>query len=61
MTACANCGAPFTPVVSGQTLCDRCHGLAHPEPASPLQQAEVAGYRLVMELGAAGWKNDERR
>ncbi|MFN2550248.1 MAG: serine/threonine-protein kinase [Myxococcales bacterium] len=52
MTACANCGAPFTPVVSGQTLCDKCHGLAHPEPASPLQHAEVAGYRLVMELGA---------
>ncbi|TMA31981.1 MAG: serine/threonine protein kinase [Deltaproteobacteria bacterium] len=52
MTACANCGAPFTPVVSGQTLCDKCHGLAHPEPASPLQHAEVAGYRLAMELGA---------
>lgn len=52
MTACANCGAPFTPVVSGQTLCDKCQGLDHPEPASPLKGAEVAGYRLVMELGA---------
>ncbi|MGZ6142482.1 MAG: serine/threonine-protein kinase [Myxococcales bacterium] len=52
MIACANCGAPFTPVVGGQTLCDKCQGLAHPEPASPLQQAEVAGYRLVQELGA---------
>src|SRR5436305_4085091 len=52
MIACADCGAPLTPVVSGQTLCDKCHGLAHPEPASPMQDAEVAGYRLVMELGA---------
>ena len=50
--ACANCGGPFTPVVAGQTLCDKCQGLTHPEPTSPLQQAEVAGYRLVHELGA---------
>ena len=49
---CANCGAPFTPVVAGQTICDKCQGLAHPEPQSPLQQAEVAGYRLIRELGA---------
>ncbi len=52
MTACAHCGAPFTPVVIGQTLCDRCQGLTHPEPASPLQQAEIAGYMLLHELGA---------
>jgi serine/threonine protein kinase len=52
MAACAHCGAPFTPVVSGQTLCDRCQGLMHPEPASPLQQAEIAGYLLLHELGA---------
>ena len=51
-TACAHCGAPFTPLVSGQTVCDKCQGLAHPEPASPLQQAEVAGYKLLHELGA---------
>ncbi|HEX9578244.1 MAG TPA: serine/threonine-protein kinase, partial [Myxococcales bacterium] len=45
--------APFTPAVAGQTLCDRCQGLAHPEPpSSPLQQAEVAGYTLIHELGA---------
>ena len=52
MTACANCGAPFTPLVSGQTVCDKCQGLAHPEPASPLQQVDVAGYKLQHELGA---------
>src|SRR6266403_2144259 len=54
MNSCAHCGAPFNPVVDGQTVCDRCQGLAHPEPSSPLQQAEVAGFRLLHELGA-GW------
>ena len=49
--ACANCGGPFTPVVEGQTLCDRCQGLQHPEPQNPLQQHEVAGYKLLRELG----------
>src|SRR5437879_1848451 len=50
---CTGCGAPFTPALSGQTLCDKCQGLAQPEPApSPLQQTEVAGYKLVHELGA---------
>jgi serine/threonine-protein kinase len=39
-------------VVSGQTVCDRCQGLAHPEPVSPLHEAEVAGYKLMHELGA---------
>ena len=52
MTACAHCGAPFTPVVSGQTVCDKCQGLAHPEPASPLQQTQIAGFKLLHELGA---------
>ena len=51
-TACAHCGAPFTPVVSGQTVCDKCQGLAQPEPASPLQQTNVAGFKLLRELGA---------
>jgi serine/threonine-protein kinase len=50
---CASCGAPFTPALAGQSLCDKCQGLAHPEPPpSPLQHAEVAGYKLVQELGA---------
>ena len=52
MNSCAHCGAPFNPVVDGQTICDRCQGLAHPEPSSPLQQAEVAGFKLLHELGA---------
>jgi len=47
-----NCGAPFTPVVAGQTRCDRCQGLSQPEPRSPLQQAEVAGFKFLHELGA---------
>ncbi|HET9753531.1 MAG TPA: serine/threonine-protein kinase, partial [Myxococcales bacterium] len=50
--ACEDCGAPFTPLVAGQTRCDRCQGLLPPEPRSPLQEAEVAGFRLVRELGA---------
>ena len=50
---CASCGAPFTPAMAGQTLCDRCQGLLPAEPAtSPMQDSVVAGYRLVHELGA---------
>src|SRR5882762_9032702 len=50
---CTSCGAPFSPAVAGQILCDKCQGLAHPEPpTSPLQQAEVAGYKLIHEMGA---------
>jgi serine/threonine-protein kinase len=49
---CASCGGLFTPQVASQTLCDKCQGLAHPEPPpSPLQQVEVAGYKLKHELG----------
>ena len=33
-------------------LCDKCQGLAQPEPDSPLQHVEVAGYKLLHELGA---------
>src|SRR6202171_82995 len=65
MNSCAHCGAPFNPVVDGQTVCDRCQGLAHPEPSSPLQQAEVAGVRLLAELGAGGvsrsWLGEDAR
>jgi serine/threonine-protein kinase len=65
MNSCAHCGAPFTPVISGQTLCDRCQGLMHPEPSSPLQQAEVAGFRLLHELGAGrfshSWLGEDYR
>ena len=65
MNSCAHCGAPFNPVVDGQTVCDRCQGLAHPEPSSPLQQAEVAGFRLLHELGAGrfshSWLGEDAR
>lgn len=64
---CASCGAPFKPVVVDQALCDLCQGLAQPEPANPLENTEVAGYRLVREIGAGrfsqSWlaEDEERR
>ena len=57
MNACVQCGAPFRPAVAGQAQCDRCQGLSHPEPSSPLQQAEVAGVRLLHELGAGRYSH----
>jgi len=64
MTACAHCGAPFTPMIAGQTTCDRCQGLVHPEPPSA-PQAEVAGFRLLHELGAGrfsrSWLGEDER
>jgi len=65
MSPCAHCGAPFVPLVAGQTQCDRCQGLAQPEPSSPLQQTEVAGIRLLHELGAGrfahSWLGEDAR
>jgi eukaryotic-like serine/threonine-protein kinase len=65
MSSCLHCGAPFTAVVAGQMLCDRCQGLAHPEPRSPLQEAEIAGFRLLHELGAGrfshSWLGEDPR
>ena len=65
MNACPQCGAPFTPVLTDQMVCDRCQGLTHPEPESPLQQAEVAGFRLLHELGAGrfshSWLGEDAR
>jgi serine/threonine-protein kinase len=65
MNACVHCGAPFVPVVAGQTLCDRCQGLAEPEPAAAPGQAEVAGFRLLHELGAGrfahSWLGEDGR
>src|SRR5438067_13759275 len=65
LNACLQCGAPFTPTLVGQTHCDLCLGLAHPEPGSPLQQAEVAGFRLLHELGAGrfshSWLGEDAR
>src|SRR5207248_961322 len=65
MSSCLHCGAPFTAVIAGQTLCDRCQGLAHPEPRSPLHEAEIAGLRLLHELGAGrfshSWLGEDAR
>lgn len=65
LSGCVHCGAPFTPVVAGQTLCDRCQGLAQPDPRSPLQQAEIAGFTLRHELGAGrfahSWLGEDSR
>jgi serine/threonine-protein kinase len=52
MTPCPSCGAPFTPSLPDQTVCDACAGLHQPEESSPLQQTRVGGYTLVHELGA---------
>src|SRR5260370_23248095 len=63
-TTCAQCGAPFTAVVTGQTTCDRCQGLANPEPPSA-PNAEIAGFRLHHELGAGrfsrSWLGEDER
>ena len=49
---CTSCGAPFTPAVQGQSLCDRCQGLVPAEQSTAMRETEVAGYQLVHELGA---------
>ncbi|MGZ6123804.1 MAG: protein kinase domain-containing protein [Myxococcales bacterium] len=64
MNPCVHCGAPFVPVVAGQASCDRCQGLAQPEPRS-IQQAEVAGFKVLHELGAGrfahSWLGEDAR
>jgi len=49
---CAHCGGPFTPSVGDQSLCDACQGLVPPEPRSHLRESDVAGCKLVHQLGA---------
>ncbi len=65
MNPCVHCGAPFVAVVAGQTFCDRCQGLAQPEPKSVAGPAEVAGFRLLHELGAGrfshSWLGEDGR
>src|SRR4051812_50031514 len=50
-------------MIVGQTTCDRCQGLAPPDPSAP--QAEVAGFRLLHELGAGrfsrSWLGEDER
>src|SRR5207237_7230352 len=49
---CTHCGAPCTPGEAGQTLCDACQGLVPQEPRSHLRESDVAGCKLVHQLGA---------
>jgi len=49
---CAHCGGPFTPSLGDQFLCDACQGLVPPEPRSHLRESDVAGCKLVHQLGA---------
>ena len=49
---CAHCGGPFTPALADQPLCDACQGLVPPEPRSHLRESDVAGCKLVHQLGA---------
>ncbi|MFL5311960.1 MAG: serine/threonine-protein kinase [Myxococcales bacterium] len=49
---CAHCGGPFTPSLGDQLLCDPCQGLVPPEPRSHLRESDVAGCKLIHQLGA---------
>jgi serine/threonine-protein kinase len=49
---CAHCGGPFTPSAGDLSLCDACQGLVPPEPRSHLRESDVAGCKLVHQLGA---------
>jgi len=49
---CAHCGGPFTPSLGDQWLCDACQGLVPPEPRSHLRESDVAGCKLIHQLGA---------
>jgi len=49
---CAHCGGPFTPSLGDQALCDACQGLVPPEPRSHLRESDVAGCKLIHQLGA---------
>jgi len=49
---CEHCGGPFTPSLADQSLCDTCQGLVPPEPRSHLRESDVAGCKLVHQLGA---------
>jgi len=48
---CAHCGGPFTPSLADQSLCDACQGLVPPEPRSHLRESDVAGCKLIHQLG----------
>jgi hypothetical protein len=49
---CAHCGAPFTPTLADQALCADCQREVPPEPRVHLRESDVAGCKLVHQLGS---------
>jgi hypothetical protein len=49
---CAHCGAPFTPSLADQALCTDCQREVPPEPRAHLRESDVAGCKLVHQLGS---------
>jgi serine/threonine-protein kinase len=49
---CAHCVAPFTPTLADQSLCAACQAEVPPEPRAHLRESDVAGCKLVHQLGS---------
>src|SRR5438067_1934548 len=49
---CAHCGAPFTPALADQSLCVACERVVPPDPRGHLRESDVAGCKLVHQLGS---------
>ena len=49
---CAHCGALFTPALADQSLCAGCQRVVPPEPRGHLRESDVAGCKLVHQLGS---------
>src|SRR5438309_8685061 len=52
---CAHCAAPFTPTLADQALCAACQREVPPEPRAHLRESDVAGCKLVHQLGSGGF------
>src|SRR5918911_3143079 len=49
---CAHCAAPFTPALADQCLCAGCQRVVPPEPRGHLRESDVAGCKLIHQLGS---------
>src|SRR5438309_5882233 len=49
---CAHCAAPFTPTLADQSMCAACQMEVPPEPRAHLRESDVAGCKLVHQLGS---------
>src|SRR5919201_164947 len=49
---CEHCGAPFTPALAAQSLCAGCQRVVPPEPRGRLRESDVAGCKLIHQLGS---------